>query len=189
MNIGLYFGSFNPIHTAHLLIASYVAESNLVDKVWFIVSPQNPLKPSTSLLNEYDRLHLVNKAIENDSRFKAVDIEFRLPKPSYTIDTLVYLKEKYPKHNFYIIIGADSFENLPKWKNYNILVSDYHFIVYKRTGTNIKLPLPVNFHLLDAPLLELSSSEIRSRIKAKKSILYMLPEIVIQEIERNGYYK
>lgn len=189
MNIGLYFGSFNPIHTAHLLIASYVAESNLVDKVWFIVSPQNPLKASASLLNEYDRLHLVNKAIENDNRFKAIDIEFRLPKPSYTIDTLIYLKEKYPKHNFYIIIGADSYENLPKWKNYKVLVNEYKFIVYKRTGTNINQPLPSNFYLLDAPLLELSSSEIRKRIKTKKSILYMLPEIVIQEIEHNGYYK
>ena len=99
MNIGLYFGSFNPIHTGHLLIASHVADSSLVEKIWFVVSPQNPLKPSNSLLNEYDRLHMVNLAIEDDDRFKASDVEFKLPKPSYTIDTLTHLKEKYPQHN------------------------------------------------------------------------------------------
>ncbi|HMZ46216.1 MAG TPA: nicotinate (nicotinamide) nucleotide adenylyltransferase [Chitinophagaceae bacterium] len=189
MNIGLYFGSFNPIHTAHLLIASYVADSALVDKVWFVVSPQNPLKPSNSLLNEYDRLHLVNLAIENDNRFKAVDIEFRLPKPSYTIDTLTYLQEKYPTYTFYVIIGADSYVNLPKWKNYEILKNNYPFIIYNRPGIELKQPLPKNFKILTAPLLEISSTEIRKKIKAKKSILYMLPDAVRIEIERNGYYK
>ena len=108
MNIGLYFGSFNPIHTGHLLIASHVADCGLVEKIWFVVSPQNPLKPSNSLLNEYDRLHMVNLAIEDDDRFKAVDVEFKLPKPSYTIDTLTHLKEKYPQHQFSIIMGSDS---------------------------------------------------------------------------------
>lgn len=189
MNIGLYFGSFNPIHNAHLLIASNVAESGLVDKIWFVVSPQNPLKPSHTLLNEYNRLFLVNLAIENDNRFKAVDIEFRLPKPSYTIDTLIYLTEKYPAHKFYIIIGSDSYENLPKWKNYDVLSSTYHFIIYKRAGAAIEQPLPPNFHVLDASLFDLSSTEIRKRIKEKRSVLYMMPETVRLEIERNGYYK
>jgi nicotinate-nucleotide adenylyltransferase len=189
MNIGLYFGSFNPVHIGHLLIASFIADSKLVDKVWFMVSPQNPLKPSHSLLNEYDRLHLVNKAIENDTRFKAVDIEFRLPKPSYTIDTLTYLTEKYPTYQFYIIIGGDSYMNLPKWKNYSILSSRYQFIVYNRPHIQLPLPLPKNFHVIDAPLLQISSTDIRQRIKDKKSILYMMPETVRAEIENNGYYK
>lgn len=189
MNIGLYFGSFNPIHIGHLLIASFVADSKLVDKVWFVVSPQNPLKPSNSLLNEYDRLHLVNLAIENDERFKAVDIEFRLPKPSYTIDTLSYLTEKYPLYHFYIIIGGDSYLNLPKWKNYDILSTRYQFIIYNRPNIHFPKPHQSNFHVLDAPLLEISSTDIRHRIKEKKSIKYMMPDAERLEIERAGYYK
>lgn len=190
MKIGLYFGSFNPIHVGHLLIASRVADSGLVDKVWFVVSPQNPLKQSSTLLNEYDRLHLVNLAIEEDARFKASDVEFKLPKPSYTIDTLIHLKEKYPQHSFSVIMGGDSFQNLSKWKNYQILLNDYQLIVYNRPNAVTDQSLSTNnVHFLEAPLLEISSTVIRKAIQQKRSIRYMLPDSVRLEIERNGYYK
>ncbi len=190
MKVGLYFGSFNPIHVGHLLIASHVAESKLVDKVWFVISPQNPLKPSGSLLNEYDRLHLLNLAVEDDERFKVTDIEFRLPRPSYTIDTLVHLKEKYPQHEFVIILGGDSFQNILRWKNATILLDNYELIIYKRQGNNLPaVELNNNIKFLDAPLLEISSTAIRGCIQQRKSIRYMLPNKVRLEIEKNGYYK
>lgn len=190
MKVGLYFGSFNPIHVGHLLIASHVAESKLVDKVWFVISPQNPLKTSGSLLNEYDRLHLLNLAVEDDDRFKVTDIEFRLPRPSYTIDTLIHLKEKYPQHEFVIILGGDSFQNILRWKNANILLENYDLIIYKRQGYNLPaVELSNNIKFLDAPLLEISSTAIRNCIQQKKSIRYMLPNKVRLEIEKNGYYK
>lgn len=189
MKIGLYFGSFNPIHVGHLLIASHIADSGLVDKVWFVVSPQNPLKPSHTLLNEYDRLHLVNLAIEEDDRFKASDVEFKLPKPSYTIDTLIHLEEKYPQHQFTVIMGSDSFQNLHKWKNYQLLLKNYSIIIYARPSFNVENNGTENVHILEAPLLEISSTTIRKAIQQKRSIRYMLPDLVRLEIERNGYYK
>lgn len=189
MKVGLYFGSFNPIHIGHLLIASHIAESSLVDKIWFVVSPQNPLKPSHSLLNEYDRLHLANLAIEEDGRFKAVDVEFKLPKPSYTIDTLIHLEEKYPHHQFFVIMGSDSFQNIQKWKNYQLLLRNYQIIIYNRPKHLIGDSFNENIHVLDAPLLEISSTTIRKLIQQKRSIRYMLPDLVRLEIERNGYYK
>src|SRR6218665_2087756 len=124
MHIGLYFGSFNPIHIGHLIIANFMAENSDADKIWFVVSPQNPLKESASLLNEYDRMHLVELAIYNNPRFKASNIEFHLPKPSYTIDTLTYIKEKFPDYTFSIIMGSDGFQNIHRWKNYETLVKD-----------------------------------------------------------------
>ena len=134
MKIGLYFGSFNPIHTGHLIIAEHMLNYTDLERVWLVISPQNPLKPSATLLGEYDRLHLVNLAIEHSSRLKAVDVEFRLPKPSYTITTLTYLAEKYPDDEFTVIIGSDSFNNLPKWRNYEQLIRDYSFLIYLRPG-------------------------------------------------------
>src|ERR1700761_684466 len=134
MKIALYFGSFNPIHIGHCIIASYVADNTDVEQVWFVVSPQNPLKISASLLNEYHRLHLVKLAVENDPRLKVSDIEFSLPRPSYTIDTLTYLSEKYPQHAFSVIMGSDSFQNIAKWKNAEQLVRQYDLIVYNRPG-------------------------------------------------------
>src|SRR5687768_17339194 len=115
MKIGLYFGSFNPVHIGHLIIANYVLNETELEKIWFVVSPQNPFKQNKSLLNEYDRLHLLRTAIEDDTRMKASDIEFYLPKPSYTINTLTYLKEKYPQQDFFLIMGSDSFQNIDKW--------------------------------------------------------------------------
>jgi nicotinate-nucleotide adenylyltransferase len=138
VKIGLYFGSFNPIHIGHLIIASHVADHTEMQQVWFVVSPQNPLKPSSVLLNEYHRLHLVHLAIEDDLRLKASEVEFKLPRPSYTIDTLTYLQEKYPQHEFSVIMGSDSFQNLPRWKNFEQLVKNYAFIIYNRPGFEVK---------------------------------------------------
>jgi nicotinate-nucleotide adenylyltransferase len=189
MNIGLYFGSFNPIHIGHLIVGSFIANNENVDQVWFIVSPQNPFKESGSLLNEYHRLHLVQMAIEDDPLLRASDIEFRLPKPSYTIDTLQYLSEKYPQHSFSIIIGSDSYENLDKWKNASIIKRDYFTYVYQRPGSTNKATGEKNIKFIKAPLLEISATYLRKTIKEGKSIRYLVPEKVREEIERNNYYK
>jgi nicotinate-nucleotide adenylyltransferase len=190
MKVGLYFGSFNPIHHGHLLIASYVLQHTDLKQVWFVVSPQNPLKPAASLLNEYHRFYLVQLAIEGENGFKASDIEFKLPKPSYTADTLAYLQEKYPTHEFAIIMGSDSFQNLPKWKNYTWLLTNYPVYVYRRPEheTLPVYPEALAIHVLDAPLLPISSTQIRKDVKAGRSMRYLVPENVRQEIERNGYY-
>ena len=192
MQIGLYFGSFNPIHHGHLLIAEYILENDsALDQIWFVVSPQNPLKPSGSLLNEYHRLYLVQLAVEGENKLKASDIEFKLPKPSYTVDTLTYLQEKYPAHQFSIIMGSDSFQNLPKWKNYTHLLRNYPIYIYKRMAHETIPPHPEakKLILLEAPLLPISATDIRKKIKAGKSIRYLVPETVREEIERNGYYR
>lgn len=189
MNVGLYFGSFNPIHNGHLIIANHILNETDLQKVWFVVSPHNPLKESASLLNEYDRLHLVQKATERDNRLKAVDIEFSLPKPSYTIHTLAYLQEKYPDHRFCVIMGSDSYQNIKKWKNWEKIVSDYRIMIYKRPGFEIKQPLPSNIQVLNAPLLEISATYVRELIKAGKSIKYLVPPVVEDEIHSSGFYK
>ena len=189
MHIGLYFGSFNPIHTGHLIVANHVVEYSDVDKIWFVVSPHNHLKDAHSLLNEYDRLHLVNLAIEDNSRFRASNVEFHLPKPSYTINTLTYLTEKFPLERFSIIMGADSFQNIHRWKNYEQLVSNYAFIVYKRPGFDVTNDHGAKTTMLNAPLLQLSATEIRDNIRARKTIRYLVPDAVREEIEQNHYYK
>jgi len=188
MHIGLYFGSFNPIHTGHLIIANHVVGHTDVDKVWFVVSPHNPLKDSHSLLNEYDRLYLVNLAIQDNPKFRGRNVEFQLPKPSYTIDTLAYLTEKFPLEKFSVIIGSDSFQNIHRWKNYEHLLASYSFLVYKRPGFEIKETHGADLTLLDAPLLEISSTFIRRQVKEKKSIKYLVPEAVEQYIGTNKYY-
>lgn len=190
MKVGLYFGSFNPIHNGHLIIANYVVQNTGLDQVWFVISPQNPLKKSSALLNEYHRLYLVQVSIEDEPSLKASDIEFRLPKPSYTIDTLTYLSEKFPAHHFSVIMGSDSFQNLPQWKNYRQLISNYPLYVYERPGfkpENVYDDAQVSF--LKAPLLEISSTYIRKIISSGKSIRYLVPEKVRLEIEQNGYYR
>ena len=189
MKIGLYFGSFNPIHIGHLIIASYVANHTDMQQVWLVVSPQNPLKPSAILLNEYHRLHLVNLAVEDDPRLRASDVEYKLPRPSYTIDTLTYLQEKYPQHQFSIIMGSDSFLNLPRWKNFELLLKNFPFILYKRQGFEITDSWNAKFTLLDAPILNVSATEIRNNIKEGKTIRYLVTEKVREEIEQNRYYK
>lgn len=191
MRIGLYFGSFNPIHHGHLIIANYLLEHTDLDQIWFVVSPQNPLKPSNSLLNEYHRLFLVQASIEGENKLRASDIEFKLPKPSYTVDTLAYLQEKYPSHEFSIVMGSDSFQNLPKWKNYHWLLQHFPVYVYRRPAHESlpSFPDAKKIIVLEAPLLPISATHIRKNIKEGKSIRYLVPEAVREEIERNGYYK
>jgi len=189
MKIGLYFGSFNPVHVAHLIIANHILNETDIEKIWFIVSPQNPFKSESSLLNEYHRLHLVKTAIEDDNRIKASDIEFTLPKPSYTSTTLAYLKEKNPEHEFCIIMGSDSIQNLHKWKNYEVITKEYEMFVYLRPGFDVTNHVNARLHIVDAPLLQLSATQIRQYIKEGKSIRYLVPEKVREEIEKGGYYK
>lgn len=189
MKVGLFFGSFNPIHHAHLIIANYILNEGLVDKVWFIISPHNPLKESKSLLNENHRLHLVRLAIEDDVRMLASDIEFFLPRPSYTSVTLSHLQEKYPNSQFLVIMGGDSFQNIEKWKNYNYIINNYNILLYNRPGFVINNNLGAKLTVVDAPLLELSATEIRKLIREKKSVRFFLPDTVIAEIEKGGYYR
>lgn len=189
MDIGLYFGSFNPIHIGHLIIASYAKNTTLLDQVWLVVSPQNPLKASTSLLNEYQRLHLVNLSIEDDKNLKASDVEFHLPKPSYTVHTLAYLSEKYPQHTFSIIMGSDSFSNLSHWKNYQHIVQQHKIYVFNRPGFEVTNNIGANIEFIDAPLLEISSTNIRNLIKKSIPIRYLVTDNVAKEIEIGRYYK
>lgn len=188
MNIGLYFGSFNPIHHGHLIIANHIAQNFNVKEVWFVVSPQNPFKQSHSLLNENHRIHFIREAIEGEYSLKASNVEFHLPKPSYTIDTLTYLKEQYPTNKFKIIVGSDSFQNIPKWKNGYKILSDYPIIVYKRPGFEVDVTIGKFVEIANAPLLEISSTRIREMIKSNLSIRYLVPDVVIKEIEKGMYY-
>lgn len=189
MKIGLYFGSFNPVHIAHLIIASHVLNETNLEKIWFVVTPHNPFKEEQALLNEFHRLHLVRLATENDNRIRASDIEFTLPKPSYTVNTLAYLREKHPEHEFAIIMGSDSFQNLHKWKNAEIIIRDHDIYVYLRPGFEPKNTIGARMQILDAPLLQLSATQIRKNIREGKSIRYLVPEKVLEEIEKGGYYK
>jgi nicotinate-nucleotide adenylyltransferase len=188
MKIGLYFGSFNPIHTGHLIIANHIANNTELDEVWFVVSPQNPFKNTNSLLNEQHRLSLVKIAIEGEKKLKANNVEFKLPKPSYTADTLLYLSEKYQKHIFSIIMGSDGFQNIQKWKNYKYIINNYNIFIYPRPGFLIEKNIE-NITIVDAPLLEISSTQIRKNIKEKKSIRYLVTDPVMEEIELKNYYK
>jgi len=189
MKIGLYFGSFNPIHHGHLIIANHILNEEWVERVWFIVSPQNPFKESASLLNENHRYHLVNLAIEGDIRMKASDIEFTLPRPSYTAITLAHLTEKYPQHEFAIIMGGDSFQNIHRWKNASYILENYEILVYNRPDFDIFVDSTSKVKVLEAPLLEISATHIRRLIKERKSVKYLLPDNVIEEIEKGGYYR
>lgn len=189
MHIGLFFGSFNPIHTGHMIIANHIVEHAGIDKLWFVVSPHNPLKDSHSLLNEYDRLHLVKIAIDDNPKFRASNIEFSLPKPSYTIDTLTYLEEKFPLEKFSIIMGSDSFQNIHRWKNYEQLVKNHPIIIYNRPGFEIEETHGARLTIVDAPLLNISSTFIRSQVKQGKSIRYLVPDPVHNYIADSNYFK
>lgn len=190
MKIGLFFGSFNPVHVGHLIIASYFVDYCDLDQVWFIVSPQNPFKKQSELLNEYERLNLVNIAIEDDARFRASDIEFHLTRPSYTINTLLHLEEKYPEHKWSLIMGSDTYDSLPKWKNYDKLTKDYSFLIYPRP--NQKVPhsalLPNAFLAEDVPLMEISASFIRKMIREKNSYRYLVSDPVYKYIDKWGLF-
>lgn len=189
MKVGLYFGSFNPVHHGHLIIANHVVQSTTLDQVWFVVSPQNPLKPSAGLLNEYHRLYLIRIAIDGEKQLRASDIEFKLPKPSYTIDTLTYILEKHPQQEFSIIMGSDSYQNLPRWKNHEQLLKTTDFYIYVRAGFE-RIPeyAGARISILEAPLLQISATHIRNILREGKSIRYLVPDTVKEEIERNHYY-
>ncbi|MEO6931613.1 MAG: nicotinate (nicotinamide) nucleotide adenylyltransferase [Chitinophagaceae bacterium] len=189
MKVGLFFGSFNPIHTGHCIIASHIVSNTPIDQVWIVVSPQNPFKSSSTLLNEYDRLHLVHLAVSDEKAIKPSDVEFHLPRPSYTIDTLLTLDAKYPMHRFTVIMGSDGFENFPKWKNASMILKHYALIIYRRPGFPIPKDLPENVQIVDAPLLEISATHIRETVRQQKSIRYLVPDAVKSEIETNGYYQ
>lgn len=179
MKIGLFFGSFNPVHIGHLIIGNIMAETTDIDQVWFIVSPHNPFKKRNTLLHEFDRLDMVNAAIFDNYHMKASDVEFHMPKPSYTIDTLVYLSEKHPEHSFKLIIGEDNLKSFPKWKNYDKILDHYGLYVYPRPHAE---PSEViehkNVKMVDAPMIDISATFIRNCVKKNQSIKYLVPAAV-----------
>ena len=187
---GLYFGSFNPVHIGHLAIANYMVEFTGLDEFWFVVTPQNPHKQKANLLNDYDRLEMMHLAVEDDDRLQVSDIEFYLPKPSYTVDTLAYLKERNPNRHFKILMGSDNLLNFHKWKNYETIVENYGVFVYPRPGfdkTNVQQHKNIVI-AENAPQMEISSSFIRKSIKNGKDVRHFLPPKVWEYIERKRFY-
>lgn len=212
MKIGLYFGTFNPIHIGHLIIANHFAEYSGLDQIWMVVTPHNPLKKKDPLLDDYQRLQLVFLATEDYPKIKPSDIEFKLPQPNYTVNTLVHLQEKYPQHTFSLIMGEDNLKSLHKWKNYDVILQNYEIYVYPRletkgrTGEAISSELDTslkgelakqnsayknnpNIHIIDAPIVEISSTFIRANIKSKKNVRPLLPSKVWEYIDHNNLYK
>ncbi len=188
--IGLFFGSFNPIHIGHMIIANIMAENADLNKVWFVVSPQNPFKPSKGLLHEFDRYDMVKAAVADHYKLEVSDVEFNLPKPSYTIHTLAYLTEKFPGRDFKVIIGEDNLENFAKWKNYEQILNQFGLYVYPRPHvTNSELKRHSKVKMIEAPLLDISATYIRNCLKNNKSIRYLVPEPVEQMIRLKHFYK
>ncbi len=192
MKIGLYFGTFNPIHVGHLIIANHLLENSELDEVWMVVTPHNPHKKKANLLEDYHRLHMIHLATEGYDKIKPSDIEFKLPQPNYTINTLVHLQEKFPKNDFCLIMGEDNLKSLDKWKNYEMILKDYTIYVYPRIS---EFEIPEEFvnhpkiHKVDAPIIELSSTFIRNSIKEGKNIRPMLSDKVWEYIDHNLFYK
>lgn len=190
MKVGLFFGSFNPVHTGHLIIASYMANFTGLDEVWMVVSPHNPLKDKRKLTNMYDRLEMTRLAVEQAERIKVSNIEFGLPQPSYTVDTLAYLQEKYPGRTFALIMGADNLASLKKWKNYEVLLANYKIYVYPRPGADISdWKDHPSIEVTDTPNMEISSTFIRNAIKEGKNVQFFLPDSVLEFIEGKNMYR
>jgi nicotinate-nucleotide adenylyltransferase len=197
-NIGLYFGTFNPIHVGHLVIANYMADYTNLDEVWLVVSPQNPLKKKESLLADFHRLNLVRIAIEDNLKLKACNEEFNLPIPSYTVNTLAYLKEKNKEANFHLIMGEDNLRSFHKWKNYEAIINDHKIYVYPRVLTEQEIEEKEtinskfehkNIIKCEAPIMKISSSFIRKALKNKKDVRYLLTEKVFKYVEEMNFYK
>ena len=191
MKTGLFFGSFNPVHIGHMIIANHMIQYTDLKEIWMVVSPHNPLKSKASLAKDSDRLHLVQLAIDDNPHIKASNIEFSLPVPSYTIDTLIHLQEKYPKREFCLIMGGDSVESLPKWKNYELLLQNYDIYVYERSGYNTTLAEdnPRIKIVKNVPMMDISATFIRNAIRDKKSIQYLVPEKVFDYLDGSQMYK
>lgn len=190
MKVGLFFGSFNPIHIGHLIIANTILENAYLDQVWFVVSPQNPFKKRSTLLHEFDRLDMVNAAIHDNYAMRASDIEFNMPKPSYTIDTLTHLKDKHPEKEFVLIIGEDNLKSFPKWKNSDKILEYYQLLVYPRPHAQpsdlVKHP---KVQLVEAPLIDISATFIRKCIASDRSVKYLVPDTVNEMILSRKFYQ
>jgi len=192
MKIGLYFGTFNPIHVGHLIIANHLAEHSDLEQIWMVVTPHNPLKEKNTLLDDYQRLHLVHLATEEYPKIKPSDIEFKLPQPNYTVNTLAHLMEKYPQHAFSLIMGEDNLKSLHKWKNYDYILQHHDIYVYPRVSVgedNSEFNNHPRIHKIDAPIVEISSTFIRENIKNKKNIRPLLPHNGWEYVDHNNFYK
>lgn len=193
MKVGLYFGTFNPIHIGHLIIANHLAENSDLNQIWMMVTPHNPLKQKSTLLDDYQRLHLVNLAIEDYPKIKASDFEFKLPQPNYTVNTLAHLQDKYPEHEFCLIMGEDNLKSLHKWKNYEAILQNHEILVYPRISAHGKGDFDIKnnpkIHFIDAPIVEISSTFIRENIKNNKNVRPLLTEKVWKYIDESGFYK
>ena len=206
MKIGLYFGTFNPIHVGHLIIANHMAEHSDLDQIWMVVTPHNPLKKKNTLLDDYHRLQMVHLATEDFPKIKPSDIEFKLSQPNYTVNTLVHLEEKYPNYEFSLIMGEDNLKSLHKWKNYEAILAHHEIYVYPRLeakvsveeaissdADNLDLKILQKFgtkiHMIDAPVVEISATFIRDNIKKGKNVQPLLPAKVWEYIDHNNFYK
>jgi len=191
-NIGLYFGTFNPIHIGHLIIANHMVENSDLDEIWMVVTPHNPFKKKKSLLDNHHRLEMVYKATETYDKIIPSDIEFNLPQPNYTIFTLATLTEKHPNHNFNLIMGEDNLKSLHKWKNYEAILEDYNVYVYPRVSKGVqetRFDNHMKIHLIEAPIVEISSTMIRNGIKEQKNMCPLLPNPVWKYIDDMNFYK
>jgi nicotinate-nucleotide adenylyltransferase len=192
MKIGLYFGTFNPIHVGHLIIANHMAEHSGLDQVWMVVTPHNPLKKKSTLLDDYHRLQMVHLATEDFPKIKPSDIEFKLAQPNYTVNTLAHLQEKHPDHEFSLIMGEDNLKSFHKWKNYEAILEHHDIYVYPRISSeidNLGLKNHLKIHLIDAPVVEISSTFIRDNVKKGKNVQPLLPLKVWEYIDHNNFYK
>jgi len=192
MKVGLFFGSFNPIHIGHLVIANHLVEYSDLDQVWFVVTPHNPFKNKNTLLDNYQRLEMVYRATKDYTKLKPSDIEFNLPQPNYTINTLVHLQEKYPQHEFALIMGEDNLKSFHKWKNYELILENHHIYVYPRVSdqkVETRFDGHKKIHVINAPLMELSSTFIRNAIKEGKNVQPMLPQHVWEYLDEMNFYK
>lgn len=189
--IGLFFGSFNPVHTGHLIIANHLVTRTELDEVWLIVSPQNPFKKRDNLADQYQRLHLVKLAIGDTPGLRGSDAEFKLPKPSYTVDTLAHLRDRYPEYDFALIMGGDNLPTLPKWKNYEVLLRDFTIYVYPRPGVELgELATHPSVRIVEnVPLMQLSATYVRQALRAGLSVRYLVPPAVEEELLSSRLYR
>lgn len=192
MKVGLYFGTFNPIHVGHLIIANHMAEFSDLDQIWLVVTPHNPLKKKSSLLDDYKRLEMVHLAVSEYPKLRPSDIEFKLPQPNYTVNTLAYLQEKFPAYDFALIMGEDNLNSLHKWKNYEVILENHDIYVYPRVYENKEDSAFIDHprvKIVDAPVVEISSTFIRESIASGKNIRPMLPSEVFNFVDLNNIYK